>query len=444
MPIQRSTLRLALLTLAAIFAPASLWAVAPLKTIPVGKNPGPVVVNPISHLVYVVNRDDNSVSIIDSQLLTVKTTVKIGAGATAIAANPAANLVYVANTAAGSLTGISGTKVVGTLKLNGTPVALVVDAPLNQLYIADSAGKQILIFNASTGAPVGKLSTTLQPTALAINLATHALFVACTGNSGSVVVIDGTQNQIIKTVSGLPTGNTSISVDPVSNVATLASPTSNIYTVINAANGYAVTEEPADTGADPFATAYDPGGPGAFFEADSGDGNIFFADGTGIINFGNAYQTHVAGAGGFALNPATNQMGWSIPRATLLTSSTCLTRSSTATIMKSPSDCILLALPSIRLPTAFSSPTPVTIQLACSTSPRESPCLHTWVILIIRTCNSTTWKRTLPPRRYTPCGWTSSSQSMKRRPRPATTEAPRIPLVSPPSHWQTLVPKAWS
>jgi len=313
MLIQRPTLRLALLTLAAVLAPASSWAIGPLKTILVGRNPGPVVVNPISHLVYVVNRDDNSVSIIDSQLLTVKTTVKIGAGATAMAANPAANLVYVANTAAGSLTGISGTKVVGTLKLNGTPVALVVDAPLNQLYIADAAGKQILIFNASTGAPLGKLSTTLQPTALAINLATHAIFVACTGSSGSVVVIDGTQNQIVKTVSGLPTGNTTISVDPVSNVATLASPAANIYTVINAANGYAVTEEPADTGAAPFATAYDPGGPGTFFEADSGDGNIFFADGSGVINFGNAYQTHESGAGGFALGPTTNQMGLVYP-----------------------------------------------------------------------------------------------------------------------------------
>ena len=293
--------------------PASLWAVGPLKTIPVGNNPGPVVVNPISHLVYVVNRADNTVSIIDSGGLTVKGTVRIGAGASAISANPAANLVYVANTTAGSITAISGTRLVGTVNIGGSPVALVVDAPLNQVYIADAARNQVLIYNATSGALKGKLSTTLQPTAMAVNLATHYVFVSCTGSSGSVVVIDGRQNQVAKTVEGLPTGNTSISVDPVSNVALLASPTANIYTVIDAANGYSVTEQSGDDGADPFATAYDPGGSGTFFLADSGDGNIFFGDGNGIITLGDAYQTQIRGAGGLVLGPSTNQMGLVYP-----------------------------------------------------------------------------------------------------------------------------------
>jgi DNA-binding beta-propeller fold protein YncE len=83
--------------------------------------------------------------------------------------------------------------------------------------------------------------------------------------------------------------------------------------VINAANGYSVVEEPGDTGADPFATAYDPGGPGNFFLADAGDGNIFFSDGSGLITLGNDYQTHTSGAGALAVNPTTNQMGLVYP-----------------------------------------------------------------------------------------------------------------------------------
>jgi YVTN family beta-propeller protein len=293
--------------------PAALWAVGPLKTVPVGHNPGPIAVNPVAHNVYVVNRADSTVSVLDSESLTVKSIVKVVAGPSAIASNPGANLVYVASAGSGSITGILGNTVVGTVKIGGTPVALVVDATLNQLYVADAARNQVEVFNATKGNLVATLPMGLQPTTMALNLATHTVFVACSGASGSVVVIDGAHNRVLTTVGSLPTGATSISVDPVTNVATLVSPTANIYTVIDAANGYAVTEEPGDTGADPFATAYDPGGAGLFLEADTGDGNIFFADGSGIVTLGNAYQTHLSGAGALAVNPTTNQMGLVYP-----------------------------------------------------------------------------------------------------------------------------------
>ena len=312
-PAPWSKSRFVFAVLMAALIPTALWAVTPLKTIPVGHNPGLVVVNPVSHYVYVVNRADNTVSILDSQRLTVKSVVRVGNAPSAIAVNPAANLVYVANSGAGSITAILGTQVVGTVTIGGRPVAIVVDATLGQLYVADAARNQVLIYNATTGAHLATLSTVQQPTAMAVNLATHSVFVACTGTSGSVVVIDGTTNHILTTVGSLPVGITTISVDPVSNVATAASPTANMYTVINAANGYSVVEEPGDSGADPFATAYDPGGPGTFFLADSGDGNIFFSDGSGLITLGNAYQTHVSGAGGLAVNPTTNQMGLVYP-----------------------------------------------------------------------------------------------------------------------------------
>ena len=217
--------------------------------------------------------------------------------------------MYVANSGAGTISAIKGTAAALTWTVGGKPFALVVDAALNLLYVADSSLNQIDILNATTGAVLAVIPTSLQPTAMALNVATHYLFVACTGASGSVVVIDGAHKQIVTTVGSIPTGTTSISVDPITNVAVLASPTANIYTVVDAANGYSVLQEPGDTGADPIATAYDAGGPGLFFVADTGDGNIFFADGTGIVTLGNAYQTQHSGAGGLAMNPTTNQMG---------------------------------------------------------------------------------------------------------------------------------------
>jgi YVTN family beta-propeller protein len=92
---------------------APLAAITNLATIPVGENPGPIAVNPSAHLAYVVNRADNTVSIIDAQALIVKKVVKVGPGPVAIAANPPANLVYVVSSH-GTITGIQGTAVVGT------------------------------------------------------------------------------------------------------------------------------------------------------------------------------------------------------------------------------------------------------------------------------------------------------------------------------------------
>ncbi len=146
---------------------------------------------------------------------------------------------------------------------------------------------------------------------MALNVATHALFVACTGSSGSVVVIDGTQNKILTTVtSSLPAGISSISVDPATNIAMVASPlasASNAIAIINAGNGYSVQDEAGTNGANPVATAYDPGG--LFLVADQGDGDVYFATGNGIITLGNDFQTHMLGFTTMAASPTTNQVG---------------------------------------------------------------------------------------------------------------------------------------
>ncbi len=280
--------------------------VGPLSTIKVGKQPAQVASNPPAHLVYVINQGDNTVSAIDTELLTVKKVISVGNGPAAIAANPAANAAYVANSGSGTITAITGTTP-ATWTVGGTPTALVVDSALSQLYVMDASRNQIEIVSTIKGTVLATILTTLQPSAMGLNIATHGLFVACTGASGSVVVIDGTHNQILTTVTGIAPGTTSISLSPQTNVAVLVSPTQNLYTVIDADNGYAITTEGGTSGADPLATAYDPAG--LFFEMDNGDGHVFFSDDSGIITLGNDYTTDLLGASAIAINPTTNQMG---------------------------------------------------------------------------------------------------------------------------------------
>ena len=78
------------------------WAVTPLGTIKVGQLPTSIAVNPATHLAYVVNERDNTVSVFDTIELKVKKTIAIGTNGVAIAANPPADMVYVANLQSGS------------------------------------------------------------------------------------------------------------------------------------------------------------------------------------------------------------------------------------------------------------------------------------------------------------------------------------------------------
>jgi YVTN family beta-propeller protein len=294
-------------------APLSAITYTPLQTIKVGKTPGPVVVIPAAHLVYVLNQGASSVSVIDSNLLAVRKTIAVGTTPVAIAANPTANMVYVANSGSGTISAITGVQPAVTWTVGGKPANLVVDSALSKLFVADASGNQILILDAKKGTLLGNVPLTGQPTAMALNIATHDLWVAGGGGStGYVAVIDGTKNQIITTLSGstIPGGITSISVDPSTNVAVAASPTgpaNDGIIAIDGANNYSVTDEPVDSTNLPMATAYNPGGD-QFYISDHGDGVISFATGDGLITLGNFFSTNEIGNTSLALNTSSNQL----------------------------------------------------------------------------------------------------------------------------------------
>ncbi|MGA9474864.1 MAG: hypothetical protein WBV36_20515 [Terriglobales bacterium] len=288
------------------------WGITPLGTIKVGHLPGPIAIDPSAHLGYVVNQGADTVSVFDTVTFKVKKTIGVGTNPVAIAADPSTGLVYVANLQSASISAIKGTGAPATWTVGGEPMAVVVDSVLGQLYVADQTQNRIDVLNAETGNAIATISTGTRPTAMALNIATHALFVACTGSTGSVVVIDGNKNQIVTTVGGasIPGGVTSISIDPQTNVAVLASPTADPsigIAAIDAGNGYSVTDEPVSLGDAPFSTSYDPGG--LFLLAMNNDTFLPFSIGNGLFTLGDGYATNQLGLTALASNPGTNQLG---------------------------------------------------------------------------------------------------------------------------------------
>ncbi len=292
----------------------SAWGAATLATIPVGHGPGQLAINPSAHLVYVVNQTDSTVSIIDSELLTVKKVVKVGTGPTAVALNPLLGVAYVANTKAGSISGISGTTLVGTVNVGGQPIALVVDVALNQLYVVDAARDYVLVLNATNGKLLATLPMSLKPVAIAVNIVTHSVFVACDGSSaGSIVVIDGTRHQLITTIEGLPSDLASISVDPITNVVVSTSPGQDETLAIYPNENYSVQFGQADPGAEPGPSIFLE--PNLFLAAMIEEGTVFFALGDGGFHLGNFFSTELQGAAAMTGNPSTSQIAVGFPKA---------------------------------------------------------------------------------------------------------------------------------
>jgi len=174
-----------------------------VATIPVGRDPGSVAVDPNNNRIYVVNRLDNSISVIDGLTNTeIDTDNDAGNGVTrlsfggawAVAVNPTTNRIYATG---GSIT----------------------------LRVIDGA-------SYSTVADVSIVSG-LAPGSLAVNPATNRIYVT-TGN-GAIVVVDGLSDQVIANVAVGGGTYGGLAVDPIRNRAYRGSG-SNVFVMDGATN----------------------------------------------------------------------------------------------------------------------------------------------------------------------------------------------------------------
>ena len=114
-----------------------------------GQGPVAVSVNSATGRVYVLNKGDNSVSVLEGMAVT--RTIPVGQAPTAIAVNPATNAIYVANSLDNSVTLIDGaTGATATVAVSPNPTGLAVNAVSNQLYVSNGS-TSVCVVDGSTG-----------------------------------------------------------------------------------------------------------------------------------------------------------------------------------------------------------------------------------------------------------------------------------------------------
>ena len=262
-----------------------------VRKISVGENPQAIVVNPLTNKIYVAApngkvvsdfNSDGNVFVIDGRTDTVSTTIPGGKNPFAIALNPVTNLIYVANEANGSnatvdvIDGSNDTLVGSPIRLgNSPPTALAVNPVTNKIYVTN--GNVLSIIDGASNTSTTAALPHSNPTAIVVNPVTNFIYITTTQGAGTVVAINGATN----TVSG------TVAIGGAPSASAVNSLTNRIYVTDHAASGHVfVIDGSTNTGVDSIATGNGPGAVAVnpvtnrVYVANYGGRNVAVVDGT--------------------------------------------------------------------------------------------------------------------------------------------------------------------
>jgi YVTN family beta-propeller protein len=218
--------------------------------VPVADPHASLAVNPITGLVYVANRDSNTISVINGSTTSTIDTITVGETPSAIAVDPRTNLVYLANQASNTISVINGStntilfgdtaanqsgqpeaSSVG-IKVASNPFALAFNNVIDKLYVTNTRSNTVSVIDGSTNKLVDNITVGSFPYAVAIDQPLNTVYVA-NKKSNSVSVIDGSRNVVVDNI-GVEKGPVDIAIDQSANRIYVANYYSDSVSVIEA------------------------------------------------------------------------------------------------------------------------------------------------------------------------------------------------------------------
>ena len=244
---------------------------------PVGSGPFASDINLQTNTLVVVNRNSNSVSIVDLASNTIKKTVTVGTGPTSVAINPTTNRAVVTNFGSNnvSIVDLAGAAVLATVAVGNSPRAVAIDTQHNVAIVANLNGNNISLIDLNNNTSIlpqpvavgthpiavaynpvnntalvanfdggtlavldltlrvvtSTVSVGLKPIAIALNLETKQAVVA-NQDTNDVTIVSLTDNSVLHTVS-VGTQPFSVGVDTKTNIAAVVSNQNRSITLIN-------------------------------------------------------------------------------------------------------------------------------------------------------------------------------------------------------------------
>lgn len=187
-----------------VIDPATNTAV---KTIPVGGGPSGIAVTPNGAFAYVVNEFDNTVSVIDAAAEAVVATVPVGNGPRGIAITPNGAFAYVTNASDNTVSVINTANdtVVGLpISVGGFPNGIAITPDGAFAYVVNTAGSSVSVIDTTLNlevATVGIVDIGDGPDQIAITPNGAFAYVTGGGLSFHVFVISTATNAVVNTIT---------------------------------------------------------------------------------------------------------------------------------------------------------------------------------------------------------------------------------------------------
>lgn len=215
-----------------------------VSTFKVDNKPSRIVVNPNTDLIYIVSREGNNISVVDSLTNKVITNIEVGNMPNGIAVNPITNTIYVGDSN-GDISVIEGVtnQVIETIETvlasipnptipTSTPIfpteiiirttaqptmispdLITVNPDTNLIYVGNSNSLIIGVIDGSTNTVIDSVSLifnnmAFMPKGIGVNSLTNIIYVPTEFSSKAFFIIDGADNRIVGTSSmdGIPSG----------------------------------------------------------------------------------------------------------------------------------------------------------------------------------------------------------------------------------------------
>jgi YVTN family beta-propeller protein len=176
-----------------------------VASIPVGLEPEGVTVTPDGRWVFVTNESDHAVSVIDARTLKVVRSVSVGQRPRDIAFTPDSRVAYVSGEFDASLyritlQGDEPAARVLQLRKEARPMAMVLDAKRERLYLSTGRGGTVAVINlAHEPQLLTEVTVGTRPWGIALSADGKNLYTA-NGPSNDVSIVDTAALRTIKTI----------------------------------------------------------------------------------------------------------------------------------------------------------------------------------------------------------------------------------------------------
>ncbi len=227
--------------------------------------------------VYVVNYDDDSVTVVNgSTNAVVGSPITVGGYPISIAYDSENGELYVTSYYGGSvvvISGVTNTVVGSAIAVGDYPIGVAYDSGNGELYVANSGANSVSVINGATNTVVGSAITVGSgPVGVEYDGANGDVYVT-NGGTDTVSVISGASNAVVGTaitVGGSPQG---AAYDSANGYLYVANSDSNSVSVIDGATN-AVVGSAIPVGSDPNSAVFD-----------SANGNVYVTnDGTSSVS----------------------------------------------------------------------------------------------------------------------------------------------------------------